>query len=885
MLWLSALAVLQLQDTSAVASTARPELRHRDGRIPPAVTAAYSPEAPAVDGSLDDPVWRLAQPVTGFRRDVPSDGRPASDRTVVRLLYDRNALYIGARLYSRPRDVSERLSRRDSFGVINDAFFVLIDSYHDHRTAFVFGVTPAGERRDMTSSSDGSSRDESWDPVWEAKTQVDSLGWTAEMRIPFSQLRFPPGRAQVWGIQFRRDIRHSGEAVDWAWTPRTEPGQASKFGHLLGLRNIPAPRHLEVLPYTVSQARFTQNADPRSPFDDGSVASLSGGLDLKYGLTSDLTLDATINPDFGQVEADPSVVNLSAFETRFDERRPFFVEGSGIMDFGVRDGGVNFYYSRRIGRAPQHSASDLATYVDQPTATSILGAAKLSGRTRSGWSIGAVGALTGQEFARLANADGTPLPRVAVEPRTGYGVFRLRRDLRNGGSGVGLLATVVERDLSNPAFRDLRSGGLTGGVDFFHRFAQNGYEIRGGVGFATVTGDTAAIDALQLASTRYYQRPDQSYLRYDPTRTRLTGLAGELNVSKISGDWLFSLNNNFVTPGLELNDVGFQTDADRASVFARVSRRWVRPGPIFRNFDVSLNSFHRFNFGGTNLRRTIEASGGGQLRNFWGVHVNVQRAFAASDDRATRGGPLLRAPGSWEVGSYLRSDGRRAVSGGFGARYDRGDDGRWSVRVGPDLVFRSNGAVSLSLSPSFRRSHETAFYVTQSADPTATATLGGRYLFAQLDQNTLSLTTRLNVVLTPSLSVQLYAQPFVATGDYQGFKELTAPGSFAFRPYGTGSSTLTHDGADETYTADPDGAGPAPPITFGNPDFRIRSIRSNLVLRWEYLPGSTLFLVWNHSRSYSDLDPRFDALTDFGRIWGDPQQNVLLVKADYYLSL
>lgn len=877
--------LIQLQDT-LTHSTARPDLVHRNGRIPPSVTAIPAPAPARIDGRLDEPWWHTAVPATDFRRDVPADGNPASEGSEIRVAYDRNALYIGARLYHRDiTAISRRLSRRDSFSVFNDVFFVMIDSYHDHRTAFVFGVTPAGEQRDMLTTSDGGNRDASWDPVWETKSLIDSLGWTAEMRIPFSQLRFPARAEQTWGIQFRRDIRAAGEAVDWSWTPRTESGQASKWGHLFGLRNIPAPRRLEVLPYSVSQARFIEGANRRSPFDDGSVRSLTGGLDLKYGLTSDLTLDATINPDFGQVEADPSVVNLTAFETFFEERRPFFVEGAGILDFGVRDQGVNFYYSRRIGRQPSLSATGAAEFVDQPTATSILGAGKLSGRTRSGWSIGAIGAITGRETARLANASGAPLADRPLEPLAGYGVFRLRRDFRSGGSGIGLLATTVGRDLGDSSFRALRSSAVVGGVDFFHRFGHNGFEIRGGIGGSLIRGDTAAINQTQLSSTRYFQRPDQAKVRYDPTRRSLAGLGGELNVGKIGGQWLYSFGTTFVSPGLELNDAGFQTQADRISFSGRVNRRWIKPSAYFRSFDLSWNTFQALNFEGINIRRNFEMSANGEFLGFGGFRLNLDRNPASFDDRATRGGPLIKRPSEWGVSGNVRTDGRRTVSGSIGMGYEWDEAGRWSARIGPDITIRSRGALSISFNPGYTRSHEAAFYVGQSPDPAAAATFGNRYLFAELDQNTLSLTTRVNLLLSPKLSVQLYAQPFVATGDYRGFQHLNAPRSFGFTRYGSGASTIGYNPADSTYTVDADGPGAALPIVVSEPDFRVRSLRSNLVVRWEYRPGSTIFLVWNQNRAFRATDPRFRALSDLSDIWNDNQQNVFLIKANYYFSL
>jgi hypothetical protein len=424
------LFALALFQVAAPPGPAEEALRHRNGRVPRSITAVRTDAAPRIDGRLDDEIWSRIPPESGFRRDVPGDGKPATQRTEVRIAYDDDAIYLGVRLHDdRPDLVSRRLNRRDSFGQFNDVFFVLIDSYHDHRTQFVFGVTPAGERRDGVASGDGLAQfDVGWDPVWEARTSIDSLGWVAEFRLPFSQLRFSPAERQVWGIQFRRDIIRSGEAVDWEWSPRTEPGAVSKYGHLLGLDGIRSPRRLELLPYASSQARLTQGLPAGHPFDDGSVTSAEGGLDLKYGLTSDLTLSASINPDFGQVEADPSVVNLTAFETFFEERRPLFVEGSDIFAFGAAQSATRFFYSRRIGRAPTQSALGTAPFVDEPITSSILGAVKLSGRTGSGWSIGALNAVTGREFARVTDVPAGQVRTVGVEPLSNYSVLRLRKD-------------------------------------------------------------------------------------------------------------------------------------------------------------------------------------------------------------------------------------------------------------------------------------------------------------------------------------------------------------------------------------------------------------------------------------------------------------------------
>ena len=651
------LATFQVQETSLAAPAA-----HRNGRVPPTATAVRVATAPKIDGHLDDQVWRTATPNGGFRRDVPSDGKPATEEAEIRVLYDDHALYVGARLFNRDKArVSRRLSRRDSFSVFNDVFFVMIDSYHDHTTAFVFGATPAGERRDAIQSGDGSSIDGSWDPVWEVKTRVDSLGWVAEMRIPFSQLRFPNTTDQTWGVQFRRDIRAAGEAVDWSWSPRTEAGSTSKYGHLVGISAIPQPRRLEVLPYTVGRSTHTEGTNPANPYDDGSVQDLSGGLDLKYGLTSNLTLDATINPDFGQVEADPAVVNLTAFETFFEERRPFFIERADLFHFseGTPE---TFFYSRRIGRQPSLSAQGSAPYVDEPEAATIIGAAKATGRTASGWSVGLLEAVTAKEYASLADASGNPLPKMGVEPLSNYAIGRVRREYSGGTNYVGGMFTAVNRDLDEAQFDVLRSSAYAGGLDFRHRFGHNSWQASGWFSGSYVNGSPTALLATQTASSRYYQRPDQDYLTLDPNRTSLSGIASGLVLQRVGGDWTGHVGLATTSPGFEINDAGFQTDADRIYASSTLNRRWVEPGKVFRSFSAGLRAEQFYNYGGDNLKRDASLTLNGSFNNLWSAYTYVQYTAAAQNDRVTRGGPLRFEPASTMLHGGAGTDSRKAIA-------------------------------------------------------------------------------------------------------------------------------------------------------------------------------------------------------------------------------
>ena len=877
---LSLSAAVSAQQQSA--GSARPS-------IPPAVVAAQTEHgAPRLDGRLDDPVWQQAAPISEFTQVEPEDGAAPSEETDVRVAYDGAALYVGARMYSvDPEGVTGRLGRRDSY-TSSDLFTVAIDSYHDHRTSFRFRVNPRGVRFDDVTANDDDEGDESWDPVWDVATRVDSLGWVAEIRIPFSQLRFSAADEQLWGINFTRLIFAKNELVRWSWAPNTEQGFASQFGHLQGLRGLEQPRRLEVLPYVVTKSDHLQGADPNDPFHDGSVQSVTGGLDLKYGVTSDLTLDATVNPDFGQVEADPAVVNLTAFETRFEERRPFFVEGANIFQFGAGSGGFVFgapelFYSRRVGRSPSRTVFEPDAYVDNPTATRILGAAKLSGKT-GGWSIGFLDALTRREHAQIQTPDGERTSEL-VEPLSNYGVLSVRKDLREGATGLGFLSTMVVRDLSDPALAGLRASAFSGGADFFHRFADNQFAVSGTASGSYIHGDTLAITIAQRSSARYFQRPDQGYVSVDRGATGLAGYAASVQVGKVSGNWVYGTDAYAYSPGFEVNDAGFQATTDRVFHGMRLTRRWLAPGKVFRRFSVNSTFAQVWNFGGTAVGRAAYLGVGGQFKNYWQVNLGGEYNFTARTDKATRGGPLMESPASWSAQAVIQTDYRKPLSLGVASAYARNRYGGWGIFVESGFDIRPSGAVSLSLGPAFERTHAMGFYVTQRPDSFAVATYGGRYLFSELEQTSLDLNIRLNVALTPDLSIQLWTQPFLASGDYMGFKQLAEPGTFHFLRYGIdGTSTLDFDAERNIYVADPDGDGPAPPIEFSNPDFSVRSLRSNLVVRWEYQRGSTLFLVWNHGRAGSSSDPTFRAFSQLGDLWRDDAQNTFLIKVNYWLS-
>jgi hypothetical protein len=867
-------------------------LRHADGLAPRVATAARVERAPVIDGRLDDPGWLLATPVTDFLQTDPEEGKPVSESTEVRVLYDANAIYIGARLFDRdPGRIIRRLGRRDAQPPSDD-FRVLLDSYHDHRTAFRFTVNAAGVKGDVLFGADGDFADASWDPVWEAAATVDSLGWTAEMRIPFSQLRFSGARDQVWGVRFVRWIQRKNEFALFPFVGKTESGFVSRFAHLVGLHDIPQQRRLEVLPYTVARGTYHDPWVAGNPFDGSSRYLGSAGLDLKYGITSNLTVDATVNPDFGQTEIDPAFVNLTVFEQFLPEHRPFFVEGVDIFQFGGNGGGIQgfywtprFFYSRRIGRPPRGDPTSPGQFVQIPENTAILGAAKLSGKT-AGWSLGVLDALTAREYARVADTVAGARYADEVEPLTNHVVGRLKRDYDGGNTSVGLLGMAVNRDLRTPALAFLPRAAYAGGVDLFHRWGRSTYTLAANIGFAYVRGDTLAIQQVQRASPRYYQRPDARHFQYDPTRTSLEGLTGELYVNKVAGHWLWSLAGSTTTPGFDVNDLGYQVRADRISGVATGGYHGTTPGKVFREASAFVGLRRTWNYDRDAILSLIEAFSFGTFRNFWSYDVSGSFGARATDDRLTRGGPLAASPATWNLGGTVGTDNRRPVSVTVSTDYSQNEAGGRRVLLAPAVALRPSDALSFSVGPTYVTDRNAAQYVEQVSDPNARATFGARYVFAELAQRSLDVSLRMNLTFSPTLSFQLYAQPFTFAGEYRVFKELAAPRTYTFTVYGRDQgSTIAYDPAARRYTVHPDGRVPGDSLQFDNPDFRTRSLRINAVLRWEYRPGSTLFVVWTQARFNSLTDPAFDTGHYLGHeLLLDRPTNVLLVKVNYWLS-
>jgi hypothetical protein len=873
-LLLAAVAALVL--TSAVAAQEAP----RPGDLPPHAAApiaqALRIEEPIrVDGVLDESVWERATPVTQFTQIRPDEGRAASERTEIRILFDDAAIYIGARMYdSQP--VSTRLGRRDQW-MSSDWLTVIFDSYHDHRTAVGFEVNPSGVRRDQTRAT-GGGEDDSWDPVWEVATTIDDEGWTAEMRIPFSQLRFNPGAEQTWGLQLERNLERRGEFSVWSFTPSTHAGGIARFGHLEGLRDLRMGRRVEVLPYAVLRGERVDRHG--NPFRDDVEGRAAVGLDLKYRVTSDLTLDATINPDFGQVEVDPAQVNLSAIETFFQERRPFFVEGAEIFRFGA-GGGNQLFYSRRIGRSPQLPTG--VQVADVPDAARILAAGKLSGRTTAGWSVGMLNAVTERVSARTW-LEGDVEGSAVVEPLTNYFAGRARRDYRQGATVVGGMLTAVNRDLEGPiAVGRLHSAAYTGGMDFRHQWAERTWTLAGFVSGSYVEGDAAAIQRTQRLPWRYFQRPDADHLEVDPDATSLAGLSSEVNLSLRHGrHWRPSLLVGVITPGYEVSDLGFQRRGDRVDAQLQVGYVENRPGERLRQWNVYGTTRHEVNFGGEAVQRTVNASTWMQFLNYWSFNANANLGIPAWDDRLTRGGPLMRRPLSASGFAGMGTDFRRPLAAFVGANYAMNAEGGRGIFLFTEMEIKPAPNWSLSLGPEFNRTHTIAQYRTVVVDPAAENTFGRRYVFSTVDQTMLSLSTRLNFTFTPALTLQVFAQPFIASADFGAPGELAAPRTYEFLRYGVDLGEVEE--VQGGRVIHPQGAGEGISFFVSEGDFNVRSLRGNAVLRWEWRPGSTLYLAWQQMRESFDPVGDFDLARDQRALFRTRPDDVLVLKINYWLN-
>src|SRR5438128_3418118 len=667
------LAVLLTLQTSADPQAARVP--------PPGATSAVAVRADrpvVIDGKDDDPVWRLAPAITAFREFQPKEDGDPRFATEAKVAYDSRNFYVFIRAFDpHPDSILKLLARRD-VRAATDQIKIVIDSYHDRRSGFEFAVNPAGVKRDYAMYNDGQTEDDAWDAVWDVATTVDSLGWTAEFRIPLSQLRYAPAASNTFGFGVWRDIQRYTERVSWPVYRISHPGFSSQLGEIQGLVGLPSPRRLEVTPYGV-----TKNVTVARGGGFDHPQRVAGGADIKYGVTSNLTLDATVNPDFGQVEADPAVLNLTAFETFFQERRPFFVAGTGVFRFDVNCSQVNcngerLFYSRRIGRAPELPENDPGS----PIATTIYGAAKVTGRLPGGQTVGVLDAVTQRA---TGSSDRT------TEPATNYAVLRGQQDFRKGQSGVGVMFTAVNRSLDPLTDAALRRSAYVGALDFRHRFLNSRYQVSGSLDLSQVTGTAAAITATQRDAVHYYQRPDAG-LPLDSTRTSLAGDAEELLFGKVGGGITrFETSYQRRSPGFEVNDLGFLLRADQQSWNNWFGVQSLHPSSLYQTAFWNFNWWQFWNGAGLPLERAANTNIHVQLNNRWWLHAGTTLGHLGPtfDDRRARGGPAVRVDPIVSSWAEWDGDSRPVVVPALWTNYWRGDGGRSeSVNLGSQVSVR-----------------------------------------------------------------------------------------------------------------------------------------------------------------------------------------------------
>jgi len=876
----------------------------------PVARAAIREGEVTIDGRLDDAAWAKATPITELTQSSPDESKPPSQRTEVRILYDAGAIYIGARMFDSlgAKGVRSVLARRDQVmngdnNITSDHIAFVFDTFRDKNSRTWFELNPDGVKGDHQNG------DASYDPVWEGASKIDSLGWTAEFRIPFSQLRFSREADQTWGMQIWRTIDRRNEQDMWAFWRNNEYGGPAYFGTLEGIRVSAQPRQMEIVPYATTRSKL-ERVHPGDPYHSNTEMTYRAGGDVKFNLTSNLTLDGTVNPDFGQVEVDPAVVNLSVFETTFNEKRPFFVSNSQYFSTGgfscyfcSNVSSLSLIYTRRIGRSPQLASllSGQSDFMEASDATTILGAGKVTGRTSSGITVGVMDAVTNREKATFRPIGSTLDETREIEPLTNYFIGRLRKDYRAGQTRIGTITTMVNRDLTNPdEVARLRSNAQAVGLDLDHHWSSSAYTLNIQSALTHIGGDTAAIRRAQTASPRYFQRPGRTETtdglfstNFDPTRRNLYGYGFYARLAKETGNWLWETTQNWRSPGFEANDLGVLNRADYKFMLANVLRQWTTPGSWYRNAATIWGAAQQVNYEGDRTDVDYHAWGQVTFKNYINTSFFTIRHPSTYDERLTRGGPTVIHYGYNMYSWFLGSDSRKRFVVNAQVQYltpvDNNEAGQ--VAYYPSLTIKPSSRFLINLGPSLNLDNTAQQYVYEVTDPNAPTGFGGtRYVFGRLRQKTFSLDTRINTTFTPNLTLELFAQPFLSSGHYTTFKEFAEVKSRRMNFFGRDNDSWVHTNTDPqtgaiTYTIDPDGdAGAAAPFTFDNPDFNFRSLRGTSVLRWEYRPGSTLYFVWTQQREGFDQFGDFNFSRDRSALFRDRPTNVFQVKATYWIG-
>jgi len=869
----------------------------------------------SMDGRLDEDAWSHAPVATGFTQGTPVEGIPAEEETEMRVLIGDDAIYVGARMYeSDPSAIVDRLVRRDQEGIY-DYVSISLDPNWDRRTGYYFRVSAANVQVDQFYYND-QLPDRAWNAVWESEVHHDELGWTAEFRIPLSQIRYESDEeVQTWGVNFGRKRMSSNETSYFSLRSRTRRGFVSQFGTLEEVR-IPRPsRRMEFRPYAVSSLH-TGPSKPGDPFFDGSDVNTRVGSDFRLGLGSSFTLDATINPDFGQVEADPAVINLSAFETRFEERRPFFVEDAQVFDFslGLTGRGDELFYSRRIGRAPQGYSPFSADFSEIPTDATILGAAKLTGRTTGGLSFGALAAMTDSEEGRAFYDEEGRYESFLVEPRAQYGVVKLQQDFNGGASQVGGIVTLMSRGLPRDGgFDFLSSEAFSAGVRFQHQWNDRDWALNGFLAGSHVQGAPAAMIRIQRSSNHYFQRPDATRLGVDSMATSITGAQWRLQLARQNGaHWTGGGWIGETTDGLEVNDLGYSRSSENMEAGANVNYREIRPGSWYKSYNFLLWALGTWSHEALDDAGSWESWENARLTgianltarstfiNEWVGDFTVTYSPDHYNYALTRGGPVMLDPGSATIRGNVTTDTRKRVSfkAGFSRRVGADDSGE-ALSFNGTVSLKPSDRLDLSLAPQISKETVMDQYVTSTSVLPYEPTYGRRYLFGELERRTLSMQARVSWSFSPSLSFQLFAQPLISSGDYISYKQLEAPRTYEFVSFEEGTYTesdgvvacvggqlctevVKDGGLRQHVDLDEDGIAD---YSLGDRDFNVRSLVGNAVLRWEDRPGSAIYFVWQRRKAGSAALGDFNLARDLDALLSSPSDDRFMIKVNYWLGM
>lgn len=840
-------------------------------------TASIVGKRPVViDGVIDETTWDHVPWTGDFIEFQPDENTPPSQQTRFKITYDKKFLYVAIQCYdTEPDRIEQRMSRRDGFQ--GDRIAVILDSYHDKRTAFAFSVTAAGVKGDEFVSQNGDNWDDSWNPIWYVATSVNEKGWDAEMKIPFSQLKFGKAEEQVWGLQLTRLLFREEQRSVWDRVPREAAGWVSEFGELRGLLNIQPQKQLEIQPFTVQQYD-SYPKEANNPYQDGSDYAMNFGLDAKIGITNDLTLDLTVNPDFGQVEADPGAIALDGFQIFFREQRPFFVENKNIFDYEFAGGNDNLFYSRRIGRSPQGSAnSQNGEFADVPTNTTILGAAKFSGKTKNGWSLGLLESVTGKMYAEI-DANGNRRDEL-VEPLTNYLIGRVQKDFNDRNSFIGGMFTATNRQLT-PDLEFLHKSAYTAGFDFMHNWKNRLYYVNGSMVASRVNGTTEAITETQESITRLFQRVDAGHVSVDENRTSLSGTGGRLETGKAGGAFRYNGGFTWRSPELELNDVGFLRSTDEIRQFSNFRYLFLKPTKLYRGAELSARQFTTYDFDGNHNRTQYNVSAEMNFQNNWGFDMGLGHKPRTFINSFLRGGPRWRFNEENFRFLFIGSDSRKKFSFQMGYVTSQAkQDGFSFDRYVFEFTYQPLNSLNIALETEFENSPNKTQYVTQS-DFNGTP----RYITAAIDQETWSTSLRVNYSINPNLSLQYYGQPFISKGIYSDFNYVSSAANENINERVTLFNDNQISATTSGYSVD-DNVDGVIDYSFDNPDFSYVQFRSNLVVRWEYIPGSELFLVW--SQGVTGSADTMDSLTRSldRQIFGQEKNNTFLIKATYRFVL